>query len=287
MSYMHIPNLYKDPTILLFRDCVAMEKVHGTSAHVSWNLGDVGFFAGGANHATFVSLFNEENLSCGFSKLGHDHVIVYGEAYGGKLQGMSHTYGPDMRFIAFEVRVGDKWLNVDVADIVCADLGLEFVPYDLIPCDIEHLDEARDWPSEVAIRRGITEPKPREGIVVRPPIEFTRNNGERVIAKHKNDAFSETSSPRKVGDPLVVTAAESAAMEWVTDERLRHVLDSLGNPDDMSATPTVMASLVADVMREGNGEIEDTKETRKAIGRRAIGLWKAHVKSAQVATLNS
>ena len=29
MSYMEIPNLYKDKTILMFKQCYAMEKIHG------------------------------------------------------------------------------------------------------------------------------------------------------------------------------------------------------------------------------------------------------------------
>ena len=36
MGYRHIDNLYKDQRILLFRECFALEKIHGTSAHVSW-----------------------------------------------------------------------------------------------------------------------------------------------------------------------------------------------------------------------------------------------------------
>ncbi len=47
MGYRKIPNLYKDADILLFKDCFASEKVHGTSAHVSWKDGKVNFFAGG------------------------------------------------------------------------------------------------------------------------------------------------------------------------------------------------------------------------------------------------
>ncbi len=34
MGYLHIDNLYKNQTIRLFRECYALEKVHGTSAHV-------------------------------------------------------------------------------------------------------------------------------------------------------------------------------------------------------------------------------------------------------------
>lgn len=33
MGYLHIDNLYKNRDILLFRECWALEKVHGTSAH--------------------------------------------------------------------------------------------------------------------------------------------------------------------------------------------------------------------------------------------------------------
>ncbi len=29
MGYMHIDNLYKDQTILMFRECYALEKIHG------------------------------------------------------------------------------------------------------------------------------------------------------------------------------------------------------------------------------------------------------------------
>ena len=32
MGYLHIENLYKAQDILLFRECYALEKVHGTAA---------------------------------------------------------------------------------------------------------------------------------------------------------------------------------------------------------------------------------------------------------------
>jgi len=86
-------------------------------------------------------------------------------------------------------RIGDSWLSVPKAEKVATDLGLEFVPYREIDATLEALDAERDAPSEVAVRRGITEPRKREGIVVRPLIEVTLNNGERVICKHKRDDF--------------------------------------------------------------------------------------------------
>src|SRR5690348_10996218 len=35
MGYLHIGNLYKTQDLLLFRECYALEKVHGTSAHIT------------------------------------------------------------------------------------------------------------------------------------------------------------------------------------------------------------------------------------------------------------
>ena len=39
MGYLHIDNLYKNQTVLAFRRCFALEKVHGTSAHIAWRDG--------------------------------------------------------------------------------------------------------------------------------------------------------------------------------------------------------------------------------------------------------
>ncbi len=45
MSYLHIDNLYRSQDILLFRECYALEKIHGTSAHVAYHNGEVKFFS--------------------------------------------------------------------------------------------------------------------------------------------------------------------------------------------------------------------------------------------------
>lgn len=83
MGYRHIDNLYKDQRILLFRECFALEKIHGTSAHVSWTEAEgVRFSSGGEKHERFVKLFDEAALRTAFMGLGHPTVIVYGEAYG-------------------------------------------------------------------------------------------------------------------------------------------------------------------------------------------------------------
>ena len=58
MGYLHIDNLYKNQTIMLFKECYAMEKIHGTSAHVGWKFEtkQVNFFTG-ENHKLFLCGF--------------------------------------------------------------------------------------------------------------------------------------------------------------------------------------------------------------------------------------
>lgn len=277
MGYLHIDNLYKNTTILAFRECCALEKVHGTSAHVSWKEGALGFFSGGCAYNTFVASFDQDTLSEKFIALGHSKVIVFGEAYGGKMQGMSATYGKELRFLAFDVQIGETWLSVENAADVCDKLELEFVPWVRISTDLACIDAERDRPSIVAERRGMGTDKLREGVVLRPLQEFFTSNGQRVICKHKRAEFGETKTSREIGENPARVGAEKAALEWVTDMRLAHVLDALGNPKDMSETSRVMVAMVEDIMRESAGEVEDTKETHRAIGRATLVLWKKHV----------
>ena len=172
MGYMKIPNLYKEIDILAFKECYAMEKIHGTSAHISWKEGKVGFFSGGEKHEKFVALFDEDELTEKFTELFDCDVIVFGEAYGGKQQGMSHTYGKELKFVVFDVKVNETWLDVPNAEDVTNKLGLEFVYYNKISTDLKDIDAERDRPSTQAKRNGIEEDKISEGVVLRPLSEF-------------------------------------------------------------------------------------------------------------------
>jgi hypothetical protein len=282
MGYAHIDNLYKNQNILLFRECYALEKVHGSSAHVAFNDGEVRFFAGGESHERFVKLFDAEALAAKFAALGHPKIVVHGEVYGGKCQGMRATYGENLAFIAFDVRIGDAWLTVPVAEEISVGLGLEFVPYAKVPTDVAALDTERDRDSIVAWRRGCGMGKKREGVVLRPLVEVTLNNRERVCAKHKRGDFAERQSPPKVVDPAllgVLTAADAIAEEWVTPMRLEHVLQKLPAPHEMTLMPKVLGAMVEDVFREAKGEIVESKEAAKAISKKAAALFKKRVEA--------
>lgn len=282
MSYMHIDNLYRAPEILNFRECYAMEKIHGTSSHISYNKEKVGFFSGGCNYEDFVNLFDKEKLENKFKEViwQEETCIVYGEAYGGKLQGMRDTYGNNLRFVAFEVKIGDKFLDVPSAEHIVKYLGLEFVYYNKVSTDLKILDFERDSLSVQALRNGCGYGKPREGIVLRPLFEVTMNNGKRVIAKHKSEKFRETSTPRKVSEEKlkIISEAREIANEWVTYERLNHILTKGIIDPVLENTGKIIKAMIEDIERESEGEIVKSQEERKEIGRKTAIMFKQCLK---------
>jgi len=275
MSYMHIENLYKSREILLFRECYALEKIHGTSAHIGWKDGKLSFFSGGVDYPGFCSLFCHDALKEQFTGMGKSPVIIYGEAYGGRCQGMKEIYGSKLLFVSFEVKVDESWLAVPVAEQVAHDLGLDFVDYRIIPATIEAIDAERDRESVQAIKNGVGEGKKREGIVLRPLIELRKNNGDRIIAKHKNEDFRETKTPRPLDEEKlrILGLAEATADEWVTEMRLTHVLDAFPGAG-IERTGEIIRAMIEDIEREAGSEVENFKESRKAIGKRTAEMFK-------------
>lgn len=285
MGYLHIGDLYKNQDILKFKECFAMEKIHGSSAHIGWNKGLIKFFSGGESHERFTDLFDHSFLTEKFKEIDRQKITVYGEVYGGECRGMSATYGKEMRFAAFDVCIGDRWLQVDQADGFCRALKLDFVHWVVLPTDIAILDKERDSNSVQAVKNGILEPRKREGIVLRPPFEVTMNNGERIICKHKRKDFQETATHRDVTDPAklqILADAEKIAAEWVTEMRLTHVLDKLPQGTNMEATADVIKAMLEDVLRESKNEIVDSKDARKAIGKRTAIMFKTRIKSSPI-----
>ncbi len=276
MGYLHIPNLYADTTILQFKECYALEKIHGTSAHLAWKENKLSYFAGGASHEAFVKLFDEPFLIEKLMALYMDvNMVIFGEAYGGKLQGMSKTYGTKLKFIVFDVRINDLWLDVPSAEHIAIELRLEFIDYVIISTNMIAIDGMTYTPSVQARRNGIYEECMREGIVLRPMTELRKNNGERIIAKHKRPEFRETTTPREINPDKVLQMQEAnvAAEEWVTEMRLTHILDKFPEPK-IENTGDVIRAMMEDIYREGAKEVKDNKPTRAAIGHRVAKIFK-------------
>lgn len=281
MSYMHIENLYKCKDVLLFKECYAMEKIHGTSAHIKWKENGLHLYSGGVDYLMFKALFDIDMLSKLFEELGYGEVTVYGEAYGGKCQGMGGTYGKDLKFVVFEVKIRDTWLNVPNAENVTGKLQLDFVPYVKSSTDIYELNRLRDSNSVQAMKNGIDGGHKREGIVIRPLVEMMGSDGKRIIAKHKNDNFRETATRRAVEniDTTFLIQAEEIAYEWVTPMRLQHVLQKFTDIS-IEQTGKIIAAMIEDVFREGEGELLMSRLAKTAISRRTALLFKEYINNS-------
>lgn len=277
MGYMHIQNLYKSQEILLLKRCFALEKIHGTSANLLWDQDKLHFHSGGASYEQFKSLFDAEELTQKFTKsVVAQKTYVYGEAYGGKCQAMSDTYGKALKFIVFDVKINELWLSVPQAADFAKTLSLEFVHYNEVSTDLEEINRERDADSQQAIRNGMGTGKKREGVVLRPLIELRMNNDERLIVKHKGDEFRETATPRPVINPdklAVLTEATRIAEEWVTPGRLQHIMGRGDIKVIPENTPQIIKLMLGDVLREGESEFVNTQEVRKAIGKETAKLW--------------
>ena len=269
-----------------------MEKIHGTSAHLKWNDGNLHLYSGGESSTSFSALFNVDKIKQLFSQLSLildcKHIIVYGEAYGGKQQRNAWRYGPNLKFVAFEVFADPKWLTVPEAEKAAKYLGLEFVHYVRIPTKLELIDAERDAISEQAIRNGVTtrdgEFIRREGVVLRTVDEKVDRFGNRILAKHKRAEERETKTERKVDDTKVQLIKEGNAIaeEYVTEMRLCHVLQKLPPPEinDMTRTREVISAMITDVEKEAGDEIVMSEQARAAIGRATAKLLKKHLEES-------
>jgi hypothetical protein len=279
MGYAHIDNLYKNKELLIFKEVYAMEKIHGTSTHITYKDDQLHFFSGGCKHEQFVQIFNQDELLEKFRAAGIPEITIFGEGYGGKMQGMSKVYGPNLKFVAFEVKT-DGWWNVPYARHFVEDkLGLEFVYFNKVPATVEALDGERDAPSEQAKRNGVLEPQIREGIVIRPPVEFALKNGGKLRAKHKRAEFIETSKERKVSTEKleILEKATEIANDWTTPMRLSHVLDKLPHGIGIESAKLVISKMQEDILREAEGEIVVSPQALKEIAKVTVALFKKHL----------
>jgi len=293
MGYASINNAYKDPRILMFKECWAMEKVHGTSCHIRWDGTQMHLFSGGCAGESFAKCFDKPALTAKLLEIfGDKPACVYGEGYGGKEQGMRDTYGATLCFIVFDVQIGEHWLDLLGAVDVATKLGLEFVPYERIPATVEAMNAARDKPSEVAVRRGCggnTDkygfcPPISEGVVLRPIYRIYGENGERICCKHKREEFKERGNVPKLSvDPEkleILTEAQAIAEEWVTENRILNAKTHFKEGEwQMENFSNLLQYIVDDVYREAKGEIVEGKTTRKEVGRLAAKLLKANLTS--------
>ena len=174
------------------KDCqwVFTEKVDGTNIRVMWD-GENVTFGGKTDNAQIPALLVtrlyelfQAPPAISYLSAEFDSVCLYGEGYGAKIQKGGGNYKADgVDFVLFDVKVGDWWLKREDVTNVADNLGIEavtFVQFGTL-CDAIEL-----------CRYGFTSSWgdfPAEGLVMRPSVELTSRNGQRIIAKIKHKDF--------------------------------------------------------------------------------------------------
>jgi hypothetical protein len=112
---------------------VFTEKVDGTNIRVMFD-GNQIIFGGKTDNAQIPTpLLNNLNALFlpqidKFQTEFSDGVCLYGEGYGGKIQKAGSTYGPEQRFVLFDVKVGRWWLERKNVEGIAVAFGVDIVP---------------------------------------------------------------------------------------------------------------------------------------------------------------
>jgi hypothetical protein len=303
MGYEHIEHLYKHPEFFkCFSEAYALEKIHGTSTWIDFikqkndeekeSIDDfyLSFHSGGEKAESFIAIFDCEFLKQKLFQLvsenGWKSIRIHGEGYGGKQQGMTDTYGPILKFIAFDVKInGNNFLNIAESEKIAIELNLEFVHYEIGPCVPEWFDQQTKMHSIQAIKNGMGVGKLREGIIIRPcfgrgkpegPLSESFNSAnKRTIYKHKNPEFWEIASERPLGEKLVIMDnVYQIANEWITKQRMEHVLNHIISEREeknieFKDITIFVKRMIEDVQRESEGEVVWSAEVEKEIKSRS------------------
>jgi hypothetical protein len=110
-------------------------------------------------------------------------VVLYGEGYGGKIQKAGSTYGPEQKFVMFDILVNNVWLAQNNVNQIGEVLDVPTVPLILFAPIQNAMDMVEEgfnstWGDFIA-----------EGLVGRPATEIRTNRGARVITKIKHVDF--------------------------------------------------------------------------------------------------
>jgi hypothetical protein len=175
---------------------VFTEKVDGTNIRVMWN-GETVTFGGKTDNASipvpllyelqrvFEGTVKRQLFTEVFKGEATDLVSVclYGEGYGAKIQKGGGNYSETPKFVLFDVKIGDWYLQRKDVEDIAVKLGIDIVPIVGQGTLTEAIELVRkgqksQWGDFTA-----------EGLVVRPAVELKTRRGDRLITKIKHKDF--------------------------------------------------------------------------------------------------
>lgn len=185
----------KELAFLRDNDWVWTEKVDGTNIRIMWDGKEV-VYGGRSDDAQiptmliirldeqFKRMEARQKFAEVFGTEEGTSVVLYGEGYGNKIQGVGAQYIPDgCDFVLFDVLVNGSYLERENVEDIASTFSIKVVPI------IGHgtLGEAIEL-----TRKGFKSQWGdflAEGIVARPRVEMFTRKGERVITKVKHRDF--------------------------------------------------------------------------------------------------
>lgn len=185
--------IFINPTIRYLENCwwEFTEKIDGTNIRVVWDGHKVTFFGRTDKAQIPTELANrlfelfggEANEQIFEQKFGNTEVMLCGEGYGKKIQGVGSLYKDTQDFILFDVMIDGNWQpRESVADI--ADyFGIDCVPIVFSGTICQAVDYIKTKPMSTI---GTA---PMEGLVGRPEVELQDRTGKRIIIKIKVKDF--------------------------------------------------------------------------------------------------
>ena len=177
------------------KDCKweCSEKIDGTNIGIVWD-GHKVSYQGRTERAQIpahlmnklIELFGgETNEQLFEQKFGENHVILYGEGYGEKIQN-GGRYRSDVSFILFDVYLpySNIWLKRESVEDIAKTFNIEVAPIIMTGTLQEAIDFVKTKPMSTI---GTA---PMEGLVCRPAVELCDRMGRRVIVKVKVRDFT-------------------------------------------------------------------------------------------------
>lgn len=190
---------YRDPTLEFLKDLkwIWTEKVHGANVRIFWD-GHKVEFGGRTDKAQMPTALvsklqeyfgGEENAQMFEQLFGEREVIIFGEGYGGRING-GGTYvedGKSTDFIMFDLKIGPNYQDRESIENCAAAFNLKVVPI----VGEGTLEEATAYVKTHPMSQIGPGTHEMEGIVCRPMVELNDRCHNRVIVKIKWEDFKD------------------------------------------------------------------------------------------------
>ena len=185
--------VYRNPTVDFLKDNVweFTEKIDGTNIRIIRD-GHKVEIKGRTEKALIpsyllnrlIELFGGEvNEQIFEQNFGSKEVMLVGEGYGAKIQGVGGLYREDQDFILFDVMIGGNYQSRETVKDIAKIFNLDVVPIVLEGTIQDGVDYVKSKPSSTI---GAA---PMEGVVGRPKCELQDRCGNRLIVKIKARDF--------------------------------------------------------------------------------------------------